>query len=147
MKYTVELDINLPIDRVIDLFDSTENMYKWMEGLQSFEPLEGTPGEVGAKSKMVFLSGKREIEMIETITVKNLPNEFSGNYVAKGVYNLVKNRFESRGKNQTRYITEQEFQFTGFMKYLAFFMPGAFKKQSLQHMKAFKKFAECQIAE
>ncbi|NQT61505.1 MAG: SRPBCC family protein [Candidatus Marinimicrobia bacterium] len=147
MKYTVEVDINLPLAQVIKLFDNTDNMYKWMDGLQSFEPLEGTPGEVGAKSKMVFLSGKREIEMIETITVKNLPDEFSGTYDAKGVYNLVKNRFEARGENQTHYITEQEFQFTGFMKYLAFFMPGAFKKQSLQHMKAFKKFAESQVSE
>ena len=85
MKYTVELDINLPIDRVIELFDNTENMYEWMEGLQSFESLEGTPGQVGAKSKMVFISGKREIEMVETITVKNLPDEFSAIYEANGV--------------------------------------------------------------
>ncbi len=144
MKYTVEVDINLPLAQVMELFDNTENMYKWMEGLQSFEALEGTPGEVGAKSKMVFLSGKRQIEMIETITVKNLPDEFSGTYEAKGVCNLVRNRFVSKGENLTHYLTEQEFQFTGFMKYMAFFMPGAFKKQTLQHMNAFKTFAEDQ---
>ncbi len=144
MKYTVELNINLPLDRVIELFDSTDNMYKWMEGLQSFEPLEGTPGEVGAKSKLVFISGKREIEMIETITVKNLPDEFSGTYEAKGVYNIIKNEFVSKSDNVTRYISEQEFQFTGFMKLMAVFMPGTFKKQTLQHMKAFRSFAEGQ---
>ncbi|MBT3252521.1 MAG: SRPBCC family protein [Candidatus Marinimicrobia bacterium] len=144
MKYTVELDINLPIDRVIELFDNTENMYKWMEGLQSFESLEGTPGQVGAKSKMVFISGKREIEMVETITVKNLPDEFSAIYEANGVYNIVKNHFIAKGEALTRYITEQEFQFTGFMKFMAFFMPGAFKKQSMQHLKAFRTFAESQ---
>jgi len=144
MKYTLEVDINLPLAQVIQLFDSTENMYKWMEGLQSFEALEGIPGQVDAKSKMVFLEGKRSIEMIETITVKNLPDEFSATYEAKGVYNVVKNRFATRDNNQTQYITEQEFQFTGFMKYMAMVMPGAFKKQTLQHMNAFKKFAESQ---
>jgi len=44
MKYTVEVDIDIPVSRVIQLFDSTDNMYKWMEGLQSFEAMEGTPG-------------------------------------------------------------------------------------------------------
>ena len=144
MKYTIEIDINLPISKVVELFDSTENMYKWMDGLQSFDNLEGTPGEAGAKSKMVFLSGKREIEMVETITVKNLPDEFSATYEAKGVYNIIKNHFVAKNENSTRYISEQEFQFTGFMKYMAFFMPGAFKKQTLQHMNAFKTFAEDQ---
>ena len=144
MKYTLEIDINLPVSKVVELFDSTENMYKWMDGLQSFETIEGTPGEAGAKSKMAFLSGKREIEMIETITVKNLPDEFSATYEAKGVYNIIMNHFVAKSENLTQYISEQEFQFTGFMKYLAFFMPGAFKKQTLQHMNAFKTFAEDQ---
>jgi len=144
MKYSVDIVINVARDKVIQLFDSTENMYKWMDGLQSFEALEGTPGEVGAKSKMTFLSGKREIEMIETITAMSLPDEFSATYEAKGVYNRASNRFTAEGEHQTRYSTDQEFQFTGFMKYLAFFMPGAFKKQTLQHMQAFKVFAESQ---
>lgn len=142
MKYTLDIVIKRGLDDVIQLFDSTDNMYKWMKGLQSFDALEGTPGQVGAKSKMIFLSGKREIEMIETITVKNLPHEFSASYEAKGVYNFVSNRFKAEGKNLTRYSTDQEFQFTGFMKWLAMIMPGAFKKQTLQHMQAFKAFAE-----
>ncbi len=146
MKYSVELDINLPVEKVISLFDNTENMYKWMEGLQSFEALEGTPGEVGAKSRMVFLEGKREIEMVETITVKNLPDEFTATYEAKGLYNIVENHFVAKGEHQTQYITVQDFQFTGFMKLMAVFMPGAFKKQSMKHMEAFKIFAENEAA-
>ena len=29
MKYTTEIIIDLPRSKVIELFDSTENMYKW----------------------------------------------------------------------------------------------------------------------
>lgn len=144
MKYNVELDIDLPVSQVIQLFDSTENMYKWMEGLQSFEALEGTPGEVGAKSKMLFKTGKREIEMVETITAKNLPQEFSATYEAGSVWNLVQNKFQPKGENQTRYISVQEFRFKGFMKLMGMLMPGAFKKQTLSHMNDFKAFAEGQ---
>ena len=66
MKYTLEIIINLPRKRVLELFNSTENLYKWQPGLVSFDHISGTAGEVGAKSKMLHKMGSREIEMIET---------------------------------------------------------------------------------
>lgn len=142
MKYTTEIEINKPIDQVISLFDNPDNLGKWMEGLQSFEPVSGTPGEPGAKSRLKFKMGKRAIEMIETITVNNLPEEFTGTYEANGVFNLVKNRFVKISDTRTKYISEQEFQFKGFMKVIGFLMPGAFKKQTLKYLTNFKNFAE-----
>ena len=142
MKYTLEIDINKPIDEVVALFDNPDNMDKWMEGLQSFEPISGNPGQDGAKSKLRFKMGKREIEMIETILVRNLPHEFSCTYEAKDVFNIVKNRFKKISDIKTRYITENQFQFKGFMKIIGLLMPGAFKKQSYKYLEAFKKFAE-----
>ena len=97
---------------------------------------------VGAKSVLKFKMGKRIIEMIETITVRNLPEEFSGTYEAKGVFNIVKNKFISLQNNRTKYVSEQEFQFKGFMKIIGFLMPGAFKKQSMKYLVDFKTFAE-----
>ncbi len=80
--------------------------------------------------------------MIETITKRNLPEEFTGTYEAKGVFNIAKNSFIPIDENKTKYVTEQEFQFSGFMKLMGAVMPGAFKKQTLKYMKAFKEFAE-----
>lgn len=142
MKYSAEIEINKPIDKVIELFDNPDNLYKWMEGLQSFEHVSGTAGQPGAKSKLKFKMGKRDVEMIETVITRNLPDEFTGSYEVKGVYNIVKNRFQKIDDNKTRYITEQEFQFKGLMKCIAFLMPGAFKKQSMKYLTAFKNFAE-----
>lgn len=142
MKYTVEIEIDRPVETVVELFDDPDNLRHWMEGLESFEPLSGTPGEPGAKSRLKFKNGKREIEMIETITTKNLPHEFSGTYEAKGVFNIVKNRFVALPGNRTKYISEQEFQLKGFMRLLGFLMPGAFKKQSMKYLEAFKRFVE-----
>lgn len=142
MMYTTEIEIEKPIDMVIALFDNPDHMGKWMEGLESFTPLSGTPGMPGAKSLLKFKMGKRDIEMIETITVRNLPDEFSGTYETKGVYNLVKNKFIKVSENKTKYISEHEFRCHGFMKILAFLMPGMFKKQSMKYMQAFKHFVE-----
>ncbi len=143
MKYTVGIEIDKPIDEVIALFDNTENMDKWMDGLQSFEHISGTPGEVGAKSKLHFKMGRRNIEMIETITAKNLPEEFSGTYEADGVFNVVRNKFQAAGPDKTKWVSENEFQFSSLMmKVMGFLMPGAFRKQSLKYLKNFKNFAE-----
>ena len=52
MKYINEIEIDRPIENVVGLFDDPANMDKWMEGLQSFEHISGTPGQPGAKSRM-----------------------------------------------------------------------------------------------
>lgn len=143
MKYGLEIVVNLPLKRVIELFDSFENMKEWQEGLVSYEHIEGTPGEPGAKTKMHYKMGKREIDMVETITERNLPDVFSATYEAKGVWNEVINHFSEVDESKTLWTTEQEFRFTTFfMKIMGFFMPGAFKKQSFKYMEDFKTFAE-----
>ena len=82
--------------------------------------------------------------MIETITVNNLPDEFSGTYEAKGIYNEVRNYFHKAGENQTLWVSENLFETKGFMRLLVFFMPGSFKKQSYKYLEYFKEFAEKQ---
>ncbi len=146
MKYTTDIEIDLPVQRVVELFDNPENLKQWMEGLQSFEHLSGTPGQPGAKSRLRFKMGSREVEMVETITVRNLPQEFSGTYEAKGVVNKSTHRFIPLGDKKTKYVSEQEFDLAGIMKFVAMAMPGAFKKQSLKYQQAFKRFAESQGA-
>lgn len=142
MKYTTEIEINLPREKVIDLFDSTENMYKWQPDLISFEHVSGNPVQVGAKSSLKYKMGKREVEMIETITVRNLPDEFSGIYKAKNVWNQQTNKFIEVDENTTRWTTISEFRCKGFVAVMCLLMPGAFKKQTLKYMKQFKAFAE-----
>ncbi len=142
MRYTVGVDLDLPRDRVVELFDSTENLYKWQEGLQSFEPLEGEPGQKGSTAKMSFLMGKRKLEMVETIDKRNLPDELDTTYEARGCLNVCKNRFIELGPDKTRWEADQQFKFSGPMKLFAWMMPGAFKKVSLKYMTDFKAFAE-----
>ncbi|MCZ4696003.1 SRPBCC family protein [Ancylomarina euxinus] len=142
MKYEVEVDINLSREIVIRLFDNPANMKHWQPGLVSVEHLSGQPGEVGAKSKLYYKMGKREVVMIETITSKNLPSEFSGTYEAKGVWNHVQNYFIEINENKTVWKSVNEFRCTGFFKIMIFLMPGMFKKETCKHLVNFKEFAE-----
>ncbi len=142
MKYTNEVIIHLPVARVVELFDNPDNLKKWMPGLQSFEHISGTPGQPGAQSRLKFKMNNRDVELIETITVRRLPEEFSGTYETKGVFNLVSNRFIPINGHTTRHVAETEFRFNGIMKLFGFLMPGSFKKQSQMYLDLFKAFAE-----
>jgi len=144
MKYTVELEIEKPIDELVRLYDNPDNLYSWMEGLKSIDPIAGDPGQPGAQSRMVFESGKRTIEMTETIKERNLPEVFGATYETNGVLNIQNNHFVSLGPDKTKYISENEFRFTGLMKFLSPLMKEAFKKQTLKYLKQFKAFAERQ---
>jgi hypothetical protein len=148
MKYSSEIVVNVPRDRFIELFDNPDNMSKWQPGLVSFTPLSGTPGHPGAQSKLVYAMGSRTVEMIETITLRNLPDEFAGTYGAKGVHNIVSNRFSVTGPDGrfTHWIIHCEFQCTGFMRLMTLFMPGAFKKETRKMLQNFKEFAERTVA-
>lgn len=142
MKYSQQIEINLPRKKVIELFDNPENMKHWQPGLISFKLIKGDAGRPGAKMQLQYKMGRREIDMTETITVRNLPEQFSAIYEAKGVWNEVKNTFESSPEGTTIWKTENVFKFKGFMKLMAAVMPGAFKKQSFKYLQYFKEFAE-----
>ena len=145
MKYINEITINAPIEKVVHLFDDSENLEKWMTGLISIEHLSGDLGKIGSTYKLKFKMGKREMEMIETIQVKNLPDLFITTYDVKNVWNEVRTHFEKIDDSTTKYWTENEFKMKGFMKLMAFFMPGAFKKQSQKYLVLFKEFVEKEV--
>jgi hypothetical protein len=142
-EYTVEIEIALPRDRVIELFDNTDNLLKWQTGLQSVEHISGEPGQPGAKSKLVYLNGKHRIELIETVTERNLPEEFNGTYEWRGGKNTLRNRFIELGPNRTKWESTCAYQFSSFtLKMMGFFCPGMFRKQNLSFLQNFKAFAE-----
>ena len=110
------------------------------QDLISIEPISGPPGEVGSKARLQF----KQFDLIETITVKDMPREFSGSYEAAGICsNTMQNRFTPLGENRTRYEAEVDYQFTGKMvKLMAFLMPWMFKRQVQQYLERFKALAE-----
>ncbi len=142
MKYEVELIIDLPRERVIELFDNPDNLAKWQPGLQSFEHISGEAGQPGAKSRLIYDENGHRVEMIETVTKNSLPDEFAATFEAKNVKNWISNTFYEEGPEKTRWVSENEYKFSGLMWFTGIFMRGAFPNQSLEFMELFKEFAE-----
>jgi uncharacterized membrane protein len=145
MKYTCDIEINAPLEKVVPLWDDELNYKEWQDGFKQLVILVGKPKTVGAKSKIVF-GGKQKIELIETIIVNNLPQERTALYEHVHMTNTQTSRFKSLGNNKTLYTSEVEYTaFNGFMiKLIAKLFPGKFKAQSQKWMKQFKAFVEKQ---
>lgn len=147
MKFSCSIEINLARNRVIELFDNPDNMKKWQDGLVSFEHLEGEPGQVGAKSKLVYQNGKKTFDLYEHITVRNLPDEFSGYYDHVAMRNSMINRFVELDANRTCWTCDLSYEFkTPAWRFFSLFMKGMFKKQTQKFLDNFKKFAEAESA-
>ena len=143
MNYTCEVVINLPRERVISLFDDPANLVKWQPGLVSFEPLTGVPGQPGARSRLTYRLGRRTIEMVETVTTRNLPREFSGTYATEGGCSTVRNEFHEETASRTRWLAHSEYRCDGLpMRLMSWLMPSAFRRQTQKFMDQFKAFAE-----
>ena len=144
MQFSCTVEIDQPIDRVVELFDDPANRHHWQDGYVGSEHLSGTPREPGAKARLHFLNGNREMELIETITVRNVPHEFRGLYEHEHMVNTMTHRFTSLEAHKTRWDAEIEYtKFIGVMpKLMATLMPGMFRKQTQKWLDQFKAFAE-----
>jgi hypothetical protein len=142
MRYTLELDIEAPRSKVVELFDNPENWPKWQEGFVSAEPIAGTAREVGSKIKIVQKMPTGSTEIIETMESRHLPEEVTCVYEAKGAWNRVANRFVEISPAQTRWVFETEFRCEGLLKILSLLAPGMFRRSSLKEMGRFKQFVE-----
>lgn len=141
--YTLTVEIQKPRDEVIELFNCNENLFKWQTGLVSVSHVAGEPGQVGAQQLMVYQNGKHRIELTETITKVDLPDEFNGTYEWAGGMNTLVNRFIEVDDQTTHWESTCSYRFQAFMlKLMGVLVPSMFRKQNLTFMKNFKAFCE-----
>ena len=144
MKFEESIDINVPVDKVVALFNDPDRYKDWQNGFISYETISGKPRTAGAVSVVKYKNGRHNIELTETIRVMNPPAEITGLYEHKHGSNTMINTFTALPGDITRYTTA-----VGYMKpkgflptLMAFLMPGMMKKRNRQWLEQFKAFAE-----
>lgn len=153
LKTTDSIEIALPRERVAQLLADPAHLPKWLRGLVLHEPLSGLHAQLGTRSRVVMQMGQRKIECTETITRRE-PADFHGipkdtvvhfdrEIAGEGMWSAVRDRLTETGPQTTLWVSESEYRFDGLlMRLVGLLMPGAFRKQSQQHMQDFKAFAE-----
>lgn len=144
MTFTCSVEIDLPKDRVVDLWQNPDHLSRWQDGFISIDHLSGTPGATGAKSQLVYQLGRRRIELIETIVTNDLPDWFIGTYETDTMTNTMINRFVSLDSDRTRWDAEIEYtKFNALIpRLMAWVMPGMFRRQTQKWLDQFQVFAE-----
>ncbi len=144
MKFSCQIIINQPLERIVELWQNPDNNKYWQDGFERIEHLSGTPGEINAKSMLYFKNGQREMVLQETILKNDLPNEFIGLYEHSHMINTMSSRFSSVNDQSTLYEAEIEYtKFIGIIpKLMSILLPWVFKRQVQKWLKQFKEFAE-----
>jgi carbon monoxide dehydrogenase subunit G len=153
MKYTNSIEIALPRERVAQLLADPARLPEWLRGLVVHEPLNGIHGQLGTKSRVVMQFGQRKIECTETITrreptdLHEIPRgivvHFDREIAGAGMWSVVRDRLTEVGPETTLWEQDSEYRFNGLMmRLVGLLMPGAFRRQSQEHLEDFKAFAE-----
>ena len=147
LQYEERIEIEKPIDVVVDLFGDINNMKKYMPETKDIILLEGTDGEEGAKYLIVVEYEGETMEMTSTLLEKKLPEKITYSYESNGVLNIMTQKHQKSSDNTTLVINEQQFEFRGLLKIISFFepegfSPESFKQRSRLYLQSFKKFVE-----
>ena len=142
MKFSHQITINQPRQRVIELITNRDYLPQWQTEIKSIELISGEKDQVGAKSRVVFDVNGFNLELIETIVSIQPPDSYTTTYESKGVQNRVVNRFIAVNSHETQWVLESEFTYSGLMSFAGIFLNGIVPGQTKESMKRFKKFAE-----
>ncbi|NNC45375.1 MAG: SRPBCC family protein [Winogradskyella sp.] len=144
MKIKGSIDIKKPRAVVVHYFADPKYLSNYQDGFIKKELISGEPGKEGAVSKMNYRYGKREMELIETITTNNLPDRFAANYVHKQMENTMVCTFTEINDQLTRYNYEVHYTLIKWFmpKLMALLFPSVYRKQIEKWMSQFKSFVE-----
>jgi len=74
LSYECEIMVDKPLEESWAVSQDEEKLSSWLEGFQKIEQVSGSPGTVGAKSDVYFITDGQEMTIRETIT-GIVPNE------------------------------------------------------------------------
>lgn len=146
MKYKGSVIIHKPREIVTTLFIDPNYNKEYQDGFVKKELISGNLGQNGAKSKMYYSDGKRDMVLTETIIKNDLPSSFEAFYHHKHMDNTMKCTFIEINSQKTEYKYEYEYtRINWFLpKLLAILFPSIYKKQGDKWMQQFKEFVEKQ---
>lgn len=146
MKYTMEVDIEAPVEAVMAVAAQPAEWKNWLEGLNEFEHLSGTDGKAGARYRLVFQTGKTEMDFTAEIIQSELPELMRMKMDACNLLATSTTRLRAVSAGQTRYTSEQDFAFKGlFNQIVGFILQREFKSQTRRHLANFKHLVESRV--
>ncbi len=141
MKSVVEVEINMPQQKVAELHADPRNNPKWMHDLARYESVSGEVGMPGSTYHLVPKKG--DMIFLATVVERNLPNELKLHLEAEGVSVEVTAKFIALSPEKTKLVSEQVFTFKGQDNTsISPDIENAIKTAHRSHIEGFKRFVE-----
>lgn len=142
MLAELSIEVERPLKDVYAAFNNPDNLPRWLSGLQRTEPISGRPGEVGSKTRQIYLERGRIVELVETITahepMKRLSNELEG----PGMLCAIHVEFVDRG-DRTLVLARTELRSRSLMMSLMLpFLRSSVRKRQTADLERFKERLE-----
>ncbi|MAW60208.1 MAG: hypothetical protein CMJ94_05160 [Planctomycetes bacterium] len=138
----IEVRIDRPVAQVWTMFTDVELMPQWCKGFVSLETIEGEPETVGSKHRLLFQEGKRQIEMIETVTAFDPHERFAFEAATKGMSNTCEMRFSAEGDATVIRSTNCFYAGSFLFKLMMPMMRGAISKRITEDLERLKALVE-----
>jgi uncharacterized membrane protein len=136
------IEIDRPLSEVYAAFNNPDNLPRWITGLQRTEPISGTPGQVGAKTRQIYLERGRIVELIETITAHEPMKRFVGEIDGQGMNCAIHVEFVDRGRS-TLVVAGSDLRSRSFMLSLMLpFIKASIHKRQGADFERFKRLLE-----
>jgi uncharacterized membrane protein len=136
------IEIDRPLSEVYAAFNNADNLPRWIAGLQRTEPISGTPGQIGSKTRQIYLERGRIFELIETITAHEPMKRFDLEIAGQGVNCAIHVEFVDRGRS-TLVVAGTNMRSRSFMVSLMLpFIKGSIRKRQGGDFERFKRLLE-----
>jgi uncharacterized protein YndB with AHSA1/START domain len=142
MKFDFITEIDAPRQRVWGAFDNPANLFKWQQGLASYDHVSGPKGQVGSVSELRHREGGHDIKLVETITIRREPEELAATYDTSHGRTTMVNRFAELAPGRTLWTVEASVQLSGMAKFIAPMLRGVIEQRVQRDCERFKSLLE-----
>jgi uncharacterized protein YndB with AHSA1/START domain len=143
-QYTVEANINKPIEETFQLFNNQEKISQWMPEIKNIETIEKKPGITGSEYRVTVDNNGEVVSMKEKV-LAYVPNEKVTLFIdAENVLKTDDYTFVKEG-DQTKIILNATYEAESYILACVFpYFKGKFKEVDENSLNNFKEFAEQQ---
>ncbi|WP_158102581.1 SRPBCC family protein [Lentzea kentuckyensis] len=137
MRFTKEVVLEQPIDRVRVLTSDPAHLHEWQPDLVGITQHSDTPGAPGSTATLTY----RKFELEETVLTANA-DERTSRYETRGMVHTITNRYTAIDDQRTKLVSDNEFQLSGPLKLVRRVLEKSLRDQAERNIDSFKAFID-----
>ncbi|WP_330270610.1 SRPBCC family protein [Lentzea sp. NBC_00516] len=137
MRFTKEIVLDQPIERVRVLTSDPAHVHHWQPDLVSITQHGENPGAAGSTATLTY----RKFSLEETVLAATA-DERTSRYETRGMVHTITNRYSAIDAHTTRLVCDSEIELSGLLKLGRKLLEKSLREQSERNLDNFKAFID-----